>query len=98
MITIICYNMIEYWEKRENALKFYDEAARFCEGSERDRYLNIVWDLEDGKDICTDIVSFHKYTDKEIEKYLEMGFLQKKKIDNPNGTRDYKNKIYYPIF
>ena len=88
MITIICYNQIEFWNSRKKATKFFETAARECEGAERDRYLNIYWDLKDGKDICEDGRSYPLDTLKAMGYYL--------KTDAPDGSRDYGNKIWYP--
>ena len=88
-IAIICYNTIEYWNKRENALRFYKDAERNTEGSERERYMNIVDDLEDGKALCEDGASQSIEFLRELERNLNVG--------TPDGTRDYGNKIHYPI-
>lgn len=47
IVKITCYGKTET-RTRGEAIKFYREGARCCEGAERDRYLNIVWGLEDG--------------------------------------------------
>ena len=88
-IQIICYNQIEYWNKRENALWFYKDAERCCEGSERERYMNIVDDLEDGKALCEDGCSL------SAEYLRANGRIMK--VNNPDGTRDYGGKIWYPV-
>jgi len=87
-ITIVCYNQIEYWGSKKNALTFYRNATRACEGSERDRYLNIVWDLEDNKPICHDGSSLPFSVLKKNNLIMQVG--------SPDGTRDYGNKIWYP--
>lgn len=53
MVTIKCYNKEEQMERKE-AIDFYEEAVISCEGSERDRYMNVLMDLYFGKDYCTD--------------------------------------------
>lgn len=53
MVTIKCYNKETQMERKE-AIRFYKEAVACCEGSERDRYMNVLMDLLDGKDYCTD--------------------------------------------
>lgn len=87
-IKIVCYNQVEFWSSRKKALEFYRKACRACEGSERDRYLNIVWDLEDNKDTCHDGSS------------LPIAVLESNnlicKTDAPDGTRDFGGKIWYP--
>lgn len=54
MITTVCYNQEEKWESREEAMEYFLEGMRNSEGSERERYTNIYFDLMDGKDYCTD--------------------------------------------
>ena len=54
-VVITCYNKTEMWI-RKDALKYFKECERACEGSERERYMNIVDQLEDGKVVCSDLV------------------------------------------
>ena len=54
IVKITCYGQTET-RTRKDALKFYREAMRACEGSERDRYTNIVMQLEDGATECSDL-------------------------------------------
>lgn len=88
-IKIVCYNQVEFWSSRKKALEFYRKACRACEGSERDRYLNIVWDLEDKKPICHDGSSLPY--DVLAKNNLVM------KVGSADGTRDFGGKIWYPI-
>ena len=87
MIEIVCYNQIEKWHKKKNALSFFRNCARNCEGAERDRYIEIVWDLEDGLKRCHDKAS------------LPYGVLVKNDLyyttTAPDGSRDYNDKIWY---
>lgn len=87
MIEIVCYNHIELWHTRKNALRFYRDCVRNCEGAERQRYINIVWDLEDKKTICHDSSSVDYETAKTNDWYY--------KTTAPDGSRDYDNKIWY---
>lgn len=87
MIEIVCYNQIECWHTRKNALRFFRDCARNCEGAERDRYVNIVWDLEDKKTICHDCSSLPYDVLKANGLYY--------KTTAPDGSRDYENKIWY---
>jgi hypothetical protein len=82
LIRVVCYNQLEFWHSRERAMCFYREAIRNSEGSEQERYLNILWDLEDGEMLCEDGVGCINP--------------QKLNIDSPDGTRDYGGKIWYP--
>ena len=53
-VTVTCYGKTEKWCSRAEALAFFKKACRHSEGAERDRYLNIVWGLEDGKTTVDD--------------------------------------------
>ena len=53
-VKVTCYGTTKEYT-RGQALKEFREAMRCSEGSERDRYCNIVWDLEDGKMECKDL-------------------------------------------
>ena len=83
LIRIVCYNHLEFWHSRKMAMDFYRKAIRNSEGSERDRYLNILWDLEDGEMLCVDSVGCTNPI--------------KLNIDSPDGTRDYGGEIWYPV-
>lgn len=49
-----CYGTEQEFSSRSKAKKFYLECIAWSEGAERDRYVNILLDLEDGKNYCTD--------------------------------------------
>lgn len=53
MVTISCYGKLEQLE-REDAIAKYTEAVAATEGSERDRYMDILMDIYEGKDFCSD--------------------------------------------
>jgi hypothetical protein len=89
MIKIVCYNQIEFWHSRKKALDFYKQACRECEGSERDRYFNIVCDLEDGEEICHDGDSMPYDFLDTMRKYC--------RTEAPDESRDYGGQIWYPI-
>lgn len=55
MVTVRCYNEEEKLTKAE-ALKKYKEGFECSDGSERERYMEILSDLMDGKDYCDDKV------------------------------------------
>lgn len=54
MVDVICYGVRDVWDSREEAKRFYLEGIMSCEGSERDRYVNVYADLVSGKRVCSD--------------------------------------------
>ena len=46
-VRVTCYGQTKTWE-REDAIKFYLDGMRFCEGAERERYTDIYLQLIDG--------------------------------------------------
>lgn len=52
-VTITCYGKTEQ-RKRGEAMDFYLEGARCCDGCEAERYFNIYCDLIDGLMVCSD--------------------------------------------
>lgn len=53
-VTVFCYGKEETFDNAAQALKKYMEGVACCEGSERERYMNIVTDLYDGQNLCID--------------------------------------------
>lgn len=53
-VTIHCGGSVEHWKSRWLAYKYYNYAAMWCEGSERDRYLDVVSGLMFGDRIPSD--------------------------------------------
>lgn len=53
-VTVTCYGKKETWASRAKARAFYWEGVQCCDGAERDRYLNIVFQLDDGLTDVTD--------------------------------------------
>lgn len=53
-IVVKCYGKEEEYSSRKEAIKFYKECADWSDGCERERYLNVLLDLYDGKNYCTD--------------------------------------------
>lgn len=53
-VVVVCYNIADLWATRKAAMDFYTEGIYACEGSERDRYVNVVLDLKSGKDVARD--------------------------------------------
>lgn len=54
-IKTICYKKEQTWNKRAEALDFFYDCVANSEGSERDRYLNIIDDIFAGKTVCVGI-------------------------------------------
>ena len=44
-VVTICYGEEKQWDSRKEALKYFLEGIRSCEGSERERYLSIYLEL-----------------------------------------------------
>lgn len=57
-VVIECYGAESAWESRSEAVAFYSEGALACEGSEADRYLNIVTGLMMGLSYVTDSMEY----------------------------------------
>ena len=53
LVKITCYRKTEVME-RSKAIAFYKEGVMCCDGSERDRYVNILMGLLDGLKEVTD--------------------------------------------
>lgn len=53
-VITICYHERKVWESREQAKEFYVQAMVSSEGSERERYYNILCDLMLGFTVCRD--------------------------------------------
>jgi hypothetical protein len=47
-VTVTCRGQREEWKSRAEALAFYRQGVRECDGSERERYLQVVLQLESG--------------------------------------------------
>lgn len=55
IVTVRCYYEEEKME-RDKAIKLYKECFACSDGSEKERYAEILFDLMDGKDYCDDKV------------------------------------------
>jgi len=53
-VKTICYHQEKVWDSREEAIDFFEEGIIMSEGSERERYQNIVTKLKLGYDECSD--------------------------------------------
>ena len=87
-VIVICYDKIEVWHGRENAIDFYSHGMMECDGLESERYGNIVADLCMGREVASDGYSLSYSECKERGLY--------KKTSAPDGSRDYGGKIWYP--
>lgn len=55
-VKTICYGTERTFDDRQEAVDFYENCVMNSEGSERDRYVEILIDLRCGKTICSDKV------------------------------------------
>ena len=53
-VIVECYGMQKTYETREQAKEFYTECFHNSEGAERDRYIRILSDIEEGRVFCSD--------------------------------------------
>lgn len=53
-IITVCYGKERKWKSRQEAIEFYIEGIAWSEGSERERYTEILLQLEGGSTYCTD--------------------------------------------
>ena len=53
-ITCVCYNTEQVFTSRQKAINYFNKAIAFSEGSEQNRYCNILSKLLDGAIYCTD--------------------------------------------
>ena len=53
LVLVTCYGQTKEWE-REEAMDFYEEGILCCEGAERDRYVEIYFQLKHGAKVATD--------------------------------------------
>lgn len=52
-VIVTCYGQTKIWERSE-AIAFFLEGMRYCEGAERDRYTDIYLQLIDGAKEASD--------------------------------------------
>ncbi|MDE7082536.1 MAG: DUF4314 domain-containing protein [Clostridia bacterium] len=55
-VKTICYGTERTFDDRQEAIDFYENCVVNSEGSERERYVEILIDLRSGKLICSDKV------------------------------------------
>lgn len=77
-VTTICYGTRREWPSRTSAIAFFKTGIACSEGSERDRYIDIVLALEAGETIASDGIperksaKKRKATTKDREKMQEL--------------------------
>jgi hypothetical protein len=55
VVKTICYGKEQIWDKKEDAIEFFVDCMLNSEGSERERYCNILSSLKDNLKVCKDI-------------------------------------------
>lgn len=53
-VKTVCYGEERVFDDRQEAVDFYENCLLNSEGSERERYLEILIDLRSGKAVCRD--------------------------------------------
>ena len=53
-VITVCYGNRRVWQKREDAVAFFQDCIQNSEGSERDRYTNVYMALLSGLGVCRD--------------------------------------------
>ena len=53
-IKTICNGIVKEWDSQEKAEKFFIDCLQYSEGTEKERYLNILSKLNSGIKICDD--------------------------------------------
>ena len=54
-VKTICYGKEQIWDKKEDAIEFFVDCMLNSEGSERERYCNILSSLKGNLKVCKDI-------------------------------------------
>lgn len=55
VVKTICYGKERIWDKKEDAIAFFVDCMLNSEGSERERYCNILSSLKANLKVCKDI-------------------------------------------
>ena len=55
VVKTICYGKERIWDKKEDAIEFFVDCMLNSEGSERERYCNILSSLKANLKVCKDI-------------------------------------------
>lgn len=53
-ILCICYNQAHWFSSKKKAEAFFKDCAYNSEGAERDRYIEILMQLDEGRKVCFD--------------------------------------------
>ena len=54
IVYVLCGGRFDVWKSRKDAMDFYETCIYGCEGSERERYTNIYFDLKGGATLAVD--------------------------------------------
>ncbi len=54
VVCVVCYGMPELWKKKHQAMDFYEQAWRSCDGCEAERYGNIWYKISRNYKVATD--------------------------------------------
>lgn len=55
VVKTICYGKERLWDKKEEAIEFFIDCMLNSEGSERERYCNILSSLKANLKVCKDV-------------------------------------------
>lgn len=53
-VVCFCYGDRHEFSSKKKAVEFFEDCMFNSEGSERDRYISILWQLKEGKKVCYD--------------------------------------------
>lgn len=70
-VSVTCYGITADWDNRNEAILYYAEGLNNSEGSEKERYSNIVWGLIDGDKKVADYPEDEPYKKSKDSKRLE---------------------------
>lgn len=55
VVKTICYGKERIWDKKEEAIEFFIDCMLSSEGSEKERYCNILSSLKADLKVCKDV-------------------------------------------
>ena len=88
LILVVCYDRIEKWHRRENAIRFYAQGVEECDGAEAERYAHVLADLYHGCEVATDGASLTYGECKARGLY--------RFTTAPDGSRDWGDDFWFP--